>query len=121
MIVGAGAVNFHILSDESRKYFRNAIAMSGSVGNYWAMSKNNDHLEIAYKIAKKESNKTTQSYDELVAFFKEIPAARLHWYNFVWFLWHDIKDDLFEVSFAPVVESKYRKDQIQFDLLPNDS
>lgn len=82
--------------------------MSGSVGNCWTWSKENNHLEIAYEIAKKETNKSIQSYDELVAFFKEIPAEKLHWYNFVSYLWYGKEDDFFEVNFAPVIESQYK-------------
>lgn len=100
-IVGGGAVNLHILSDESRKYFHNAILMSGSAGNVWALSKETNHLKLAYEIAANELNRTLKSFDELVEFFKTVPAFNLHQY-----LIQDKVDDFFEIVFAPVIESQ---------------
>lgn len=44
-------IYFHTLAAETRKYYRNAIPMSDPADSYWAMYKNNNHLDHAHKIA----------------------------------------------------------------------
>lgn len=66
-------MNYHILSDESRKYFRNAIVMSGSVDNLWALQPAKDHLKSAFEMAK-QLGKPQESYEDLVTFLKTAPA-----------------------------------------------
>lgn len=62
---GAASVHFQVLSAESRKYFQNAIMLSGTAFDYWAMSDDNDYFDIPYKVAEYLGKPTTQS-DELV-------------------------------------------------------
>lgn len=92
-------MNFHILSAESRKYFHNAIAMSGSTENLWAMSHAENHLKLAYNMAE-DLNKTINSIDELINFLKEVPIEHIQWYFLIF------KNDIFLTRFAPVIESK---------------
>lgn len=100
--LGGASVHFHILSEESRKYFRNAIPMSGSIENYWALAKDSNHLEYAYKIAS-DFNVTASNFDELVTFWKNVAVSDdLHWYTIL-----DKSDDVFQIIFAPVVESEF--------------
>ncbi|XP_055310975.1 juvenile hormone esterase-like [Sitodiplosis mosellana] len=73
---GGASVHLHVLSAESRKYFRNAIIMSGVVDNYWAMSDNNDHVELAYQMAR-ELDEPKDTIEELVAFLKSAPPNKL--------------------------------------------
>lgn len=74
--------------------------MSGVVDNYWAMTENKNHLELANQIVKDfgESKDTTE---ELVAFLKSTPADKLNKYN-------DIIPGslLFILPLTPVIESK---------------
>lgn len=93
-------MNFHILSAESRKYFHNAIAISGASENFWAMSIEENHVEFAYNMAE-ELNKTINSFDELVNFLKEVPIENIHW-----FMLTRENHDVFQIKFAPVIESK---------------
>lgn len=50
-VIGAASAHFHILSDESRKYFNNAILSSGTALSNWAMNAQADHLSLAYSLA----------------------------------------------------------------------
>lgn len=94
-------MHFHILSAESRKYFRNAIVMSGTADNFWAMSIEENHLKLAYEMAE-ELNKTANSFDELVGFLKEVSIDDIHIYA----LLMNVKNDVFRIKLAPVIESK---------------
>lgn len=76
--------------------------MSGVIDNYWAMSVENDHLELAHKIAT-ELGEPKNTYDELVGFLKAAPADKLSAYSTVLG-----STTLFEVPFAPVIESESR-------------
>lgn len=76
--------------------------MSGSVENYWSLSKDDNHLEYAYKIAE-ELNATANSFDELVIFLKNVSADELHSYTLL-----EKNDDLFEIIFGPVIESEFK-------------
>ncbi|XP_055308325.1 esterase B1-like [Sitodiplosis mosellana] len=100
---GGASVHFHILSAESRKYFRNAIPMSGVIDNYWAMSEKNDHVELAYKIAK-DFGEPKDTYDELVNFLMSAPADKLSEYSLL-----VVPNILFEIAFTPVIERRDAK------------
>lgn len=100
--LGAASVNFHILSADSRKYFHNAIVMSGSSENLWAMSIEDNHIELAHQIAR-EYNKTNLSFDELVEFLKEAPIeSYFHWSMIIKF-----EHDVFLTRLAAVIERKF--------------
>lgn len=99
--VGGASTHFHILSAESRKYFRNAILMSGAADNYWATSDKNDHLELAHRIAE-ELGESKKAVDELVEVLKRAPAVKITEHSAV-----DISKSLLEFSFTPVIECKY--------------
>lgn len=78
--------------------------MSGSTGNVWATAKEKNNLKLAFRMAKEIGGKELNSYDELVAFFEQVPAEKLIPYNDV-----PSSNDLVEIVFGPVVESKCRK------------
>lgn len=63
----------HVLSSESRKYFHNAIVLSGSAESPWGFANQNDHLPFAYKIAQ-DLGKPQDSLQGLIEFFKSVPA-----------------------------------------------
>lgn len=75
--------------------------MSGSTGNVWAMAKEKNNLKLAYRMAKEIGGKELNSYDELIAFFKQVPAEKLIPYNGDF----SPNNDLVEIVFGPVVES----------------
>ncbi|XP_055308597.1 esterase B1-like [Sitodiplosis mosellana] len=101
---GGASIHFHMLSTESRKYFNNAISMSGVVDNYWALSESNNHLEIAHKIAN-DFDGPKNSTDELIAFLKTIPADEFISYS------HLITSTrLIDIPFKPIIE---RSDAIE--------
>lgn len=101
-VSGAASCNYHIVSAESRKYFQNAIPMSGSIENYWAMSPHKDPLEQAFQIAR-DLGKPQHSYEDLVAFLKAESADTLNRFSTIGFQ----KNALLHVEFGPVVESMY--------------
>lgn len=97
---GGASVHYHILSAESRKYFRNAIPMSGAIANPWALQPKKDYLKSAFKIAE-QLGKPQKSYDELVTFLKTIPADSFNRFCTL------VSDDPVKIglSLGPVVES----------------
>lgn len=98
-VVGGASTEFHVLSAESRKYFRNAIPISGSAQNPFALSSATDHLQLAYQLAEK-LGKTVDTFDELVAFLKNVPAEALNEYAIIDFAHFT----MFRIVFAPIVE-----------------
>lgn len=100
--LGGASVNYHILSAESRNYFRNAICMSGSVGNPWAFPSECDHVNNAYEIAEKLGN-PQNSYDELVTFLKTTPAEALNQFSTT------VAPNAVQISivFGPTIESNF--------------
>lgn len=98
---GGALTHFHVLSAESRKYFRNAIAMSGTVNNYWALSKD-DHLKRAFKIAE-QLGEPKKTHDELIALLKTVPAEKLHSFAVI----EDINNIFSTIPLSPVVERTF--------------
>lgn len=96
---GSSSTHFHTLSSESRKYFRNAILMSGTVDNLWAMYEKNDHLSQAYEIAERMGLESQQSLEELIDFMKTAPAEKVSEYGTSW-------ARTFILEMSPIVESK---------------
>lgn len=47
-------MHLQVLSRKSRKYFHQAIAMSGTAFNYWATADSNNQLELLYETFKNE-------------------------------------------------------------------
>lgn len=99
-IPGAASINYHILSTESRKYFRNAILMSGSVGNPWAIPSQHDHVKMAFEIAEKLDT-PQKSYDELITFLKTTSAASLNQFSTI----NILNAVQFSIVFGPTIES----------------
>lgn len=104
LFAGGVSTTYHVLSTESRKYIRNAIPMSGSTGNVWALAKEKNNLELAFRIAKEINGKQLHTYDELVSFLKHVPANKLLAYNEM-----KTDNDLVEIVFGPVIESECKR------------
>lgn len=98
-ISGGASTHFQILSAESRKYFRNAIPMSGSTEAWWALS-NDDHLQRAFNIAK-ELGEPKETKEQLIAFLKDVPADKLGPLAPI----QTKESVLFELPLAPIIES----------------
>lgn len=94
-------MNYQILSEESRKYFHNAIPMSGSVGNPWAFPSEHDHVQNAFEIAEK-LGEPQNSYDELISFLKTTSADSLNPFSTT------VAPNAVQISivFGPTIESK---------------
>lgn len=97
---GGASTHFHIMSAESRKYYKNAIPMSGTVENYWAMSEHNDHVELAYQIAE-NLGQPKKNIEELINFLKSLPAEKFNEFSQI-----TARGILFEIPFTPVIERK---------------
>lgn len=109
---GSVAAHFQILSAESRKYFRNAILMSGVVDLYWAVNKRGDNLDLALKITE-ELDGPKQSASELIEFFKSVPAKKIREYGSrSGFYKRTLQSD-----FGPVIESKRNNFENIFELI----
>lgn len=76
--------------------------MSGSVNNYWAMSENNNHVEIAYQIAR-DLEQPKNTYQELVDFLKLVPSDIFNDYSAL----ADAPTVLFNILLTPVIEREY--------------
>lgn len=75
---GAASAHFHVLSSESRKYFRNAALLSGTAENSWAIYEGKDHLELVHKIANQLSGKKpNRTLEELIKFMETVPAEKI--------------------------------------------
>lgn len=83
--------------------------MSGVVNNCWAMTENNDHVELAYKIAR-DLGAPKDNIPDLIAFLKSAPARNITQYSTV-----RATDILFEVAFTPVMESKSQSYSNHYD------
>lgn len=98
---GGAMTHFHVLSDESRKYFRNAALLSGTAENFWALSEQNDHSPLAYEIAK-DLGEPKQSFEELIEFMKTAPADKIVVYGSIFPRLRRTA----RLMFAPVIESE---------------
>lgn len=77
--LGGASTHLQVLSSESRKYFHNAIAMSGSAENFLSYGDENYIISSAYNIAK-ELDEPKNSVQELIDFFKTVPAKDIVYY-----------------------------------------
>lgn len=96
---GGVSAHFHMMSSESRKYFRNAILMSGTVDVAWAMNSKSDHLAMAFKIAD-DLGQPKHSIDELVELLKAAPANKIAKYGAKGFT-----ERTMNYVMAPIIES----------------
>lgn len=74
--------------------------MSGVVEDWWALS-NDNHVKRAFDIAK-ELGEPKETKEELIAFLKSVPADKLGKFATM----HTVENTLFEIPFAPIIESK---------------
>lgn len=75
---GAASAHFHVLSSESRKYFRNAALLSGTAENLWAIYEGTDHLDLVHKLANQLSGKKpNRTFEELIEFMETVPAEKI--------------------------------------------
>lgn len=77
------------------------MCLSGTVDNYWAMSEENDHLELAYQIAK-DLGEPQNSFNGLVNLLRSTPAQKLNPFSGL-----NQTYGRLEITFLPVVESAY--------------
>lgn len=92
---GGSSTHLQVLSIESQKYFKNAIAMSGASENYFTFLREDNIISLAYKIAK-DLNKPHSSIEDLIKFYQNVPSK-------------DIVNSSISVgtlNFSPIVESK---------------
>lgn len=75
-VKGGASTHLHMLSAESRKYFQNAIPMSGTADNFWAISKENNHLALMRDVAK-QAGEPKESFKQLIEFLKKVPTEIL--------------------------------------------
>lgn len=66
------------------------------------MSGKNDHVELAYQIAR-DLGEPKNTLQDLVEFLKSAPADELSIYSLLL-----AKDVLFDIPFTPVIESVYK-------------
>lgn len=98
---GGAMTHFQILSSESRKYFRNAILLSGTAENFWAFAGVKNHVSLAYQIAE-DLGEPKKSLDELIKLLKSVPADRIVQYGSTIKLYRRTSIPVF----APIIESK---------------
>lgn len=75
-VAGAACVHFHILSSESRKYFQQAIATSGTPYSPFGRAHENNNYNRLMKVAKKE-NKKVKTLADLENFLLETDEKSL--------------------------------------------
>lgn len=99
---GGISAHFHVLSNESRQYFRNAIAMSGTANSIWSLSEVHNHTSMAFQIAA-ELNESKSTIEELIKYFKTIPAEQLKYTA----MHEGTLYRTINFKFAPIIESVY--------------
>lgn len=102
---GSALTHYHILSRASRKYFRNAILMSGTVNNFWALYGKSDHLQLAYEITM-DSGYSVNSLGELILFLKTAPASFIISQIAKYTAGGGFERRTAQIQLAPIVESK---------------
>lgn len=73
--------------------------MSGSIDNYWAMSEKNEHLNVAFDIAK-SLGQPQESFEGLIKFLLSIEANELSKYSRI-----NSTQGRLEMNVLPVIES----------------
>lgn len=99
---GSASAHYHVLSSESRKYFRRIIAMSGSAFNFWCLNQEKNHqIDELFSIAE-DLEEPQKTVDELLAYLKQLPADEFGAYSdFAMVEYRTMKG-----AFLPVIESK---------------
>lgn len=97
---GGTLAHVHILSAESRKYFRNAILLSGTIDSIWGFSNNIDHITVAQKITK-DLGRPVDSLQGLIEFFKSVPAEAIVNYSYPLPMFSKTP----VITWAPIIES----------------
>lgn len=97
---GGSSTHFHMLSSESRKYFRNAIPMSGTIDDTWAMSDERDHFALMQRIVK-DFDESKETPEELIEVLKTVPFEKFVVYGALDFTPRTLKPEL-----GPIIESK---------------
>lgn len=106
--VGGGSTHLQAISAESRKYFRNAIAMSGSAVHFWSLSSIQNNIEYAFELAS-SWGKAPANLNELIDVLKTISADKFIEYSSL----ASKIGRIFEIPNGPVIEGKQHK-QCQF-------
>lgn len=97
-ITGGASTHYHVLSKVSRKFFQNAIVLSGSTENVWAQSPYKNHVSLAHQIAS-DLGESKKSHEDLIAFFKTVPANKIQKYGAMTLSHQD-----FRISYGPIIE-----------------
>lgn len=100
-IAGGSSAHLHVLSAESRKYFRNAIAMSGSAVHFWAMTTAENHVNIAFEMAAR-FGQPQANVSDLVELLKSLPAKEF--IEFTTTEW--LQAGAFKFPICPLIESR---------------
>lgn len=100
---GGASTHFQTLSSESRKYFRNAIIMSGSAENYWTYSSHSSHLDLTIEMAS-DLGEEHPPFDRLVELLQSAPADELTEYGSV----SNLVSRTFSLMYAPLIERKWK-------------
>lgn len=74
--LGGALVHYHILSTESQKFFKRAIAMSGTALAYWASSEERNHQALLYQTFEKQLNHSKDPKD-MLKFMKEAEVLEI--------------------------------------------
>lgn len=102
MSPGAASAHFHVLSSESRKYFRNAILLSGTAMAPWAISNDKSHISNAYQMAE-DLGEPKNNLDELIEFLQSVPSEKIVRYGSSMVGFHRTLN----FKYAPVIERTY--------------
>lgn len=98
---GSAATHHQVLSAESRKYFRNAIVMSGSAVHYWGISSLPNHIDLAVEMTSSWGVPKTH-LNEIIDVLKSVPAEKFVEFSRL----ASTIQRTFAIPNGPVVESK---------------
>lgn len=89
-----------MLSSESRKFFRNAIVMSGTAESIWSMSNEKNHINIIYELFER-SGDTNKSLDHIIEILKSASPR----YIVSSVSYFEMFFGTAKLKFAPIIES----------------
>lgn len=76
MFEGGASVHYQMLNDESRKYFKRAILMSGTSLNYFALSQEDNHTDRMHELARLSGESKIDDID-LEKFLQKVSPEKI--------------------------------------------
>lgn len=101
---GSASVTFHRLNSKSRRFFKQAYAMSSSLLSYYALAKSNNKTDLIVKLAKNQG-RVIENSEQLIDYLQTVDADYI--LNQTAHNEIDIYEVAFRVAWQPCIEREY--------------